>query len=117
MYVDESGGTGLNRSPTYYFALSGIVIHQSRWRDFIDYLMAFRKTMRSTYALPVRTEIHATEFINGRVRAVGGSMIARQDKLAILRNALDEMAKINYISMTNLFTYFPQPVFRDTMRT
>ena len=58
--------------------------------------------MRSVYALPVRAEIHAAEFINGRVRAIGGSLIARQDKLAILRNALDEMAKTNVISITNV---------------
>lgn len=102
MYVDESGDTGLNRSPTSYFALSGIVIHESRWRDFVNLLIAFRKSMRSVYALPLRAEIHATEFINGRVRAVGRAMIARQDKLAILRNALDELAKINYISITNV---------------
>jgi hypothetical protein len=102
MYVDESGDTGFNRSPTAFFALSGIVIHESRWREFLNLLISFRKAMRSVYGLPVRAEIHATEFINGRVRAVGGSLIARQDKLAVLRNALDEMTKINYISITNV---------------
>lgn len=53
MYVDESGDTGLDRSPTSYFALSGLVVHESQWRNFINQLIAFRKTMRSVYLLPV----------------------------------------------------------------
>ena len=36
------------------------------------------------------------------MRAVGGSFLKRQDRLAILRNTLDELAKINYISITNV---------------
>jgi hypothetical protein len=103
MYVDESGDTGLSAlSPTSYFALSGLVVHESRWRDFLNQLIAFRKTIRSAYALPVRAEIHSAPFINGRVRAVGGSFVSRPDKLAILRNALDEMAKMNFISITTV---------------
>jgi hypothetical protein len=103
MYVDESGDTGLSAaSPTPYFVLSGLVVHESRWRDFLDQLIIFRKTMRSIYGLPVRAEIHATEFVNSRVRAVGGSYLKRQHRLAILRHTLDELAKINYISITNV---------------
>jgi hypothetical protein len=97
MYVDESGDTGLNGSPTSYFALSGIVVHESRWRDFLTQLIAFRKTLRSVYALPVRSEVHAAEFIGNRVRALGGSYIKRHDRLAILRNTLDELAKMDFM--------------------
>jgi len=61
MYVDESGDTGLVGSPTNYFALSGLTIHESRWRDFVTVMSAYRKTMRATHGLPVRTEIHAAE--------------------------------------------------------
>ena len=46
MYVDESGDTGLANSPTRYFVLSGIVVHESRWREFINALVAFRRTLR-----------------------------------------------------------------------
>jgi hypothetical protein len=53
MYVDESGDTGLRRSgsPTRYFALSGIVVHESRWRDFLEALIAFGKVLRNVYGL------------------------------------------------------------------
>jgi hypothetical protein len=97
MYVDESGDTGLRGSPTRYFALSGIVVHELRWRRFIDRLISFRKTMRRVHGLPVRGEIHASDFINHRA-----FNLDRYVRLAILRNALDELATLSYISITNL---------------
>src|SRR5207248_2432840 len=107
MYVDESGDTGMppapgHPSPTSFFVLSGLVVHESRWRDLINQLLAFRKRMRGIYALPVRAEIHAARFISGRVNAVGGGYISRPDRLAILRNALDELAQISFISITHV---------------
>ena len=97
MYVDESGDTGLDHSPTRYFVLSGIVVHESRWRDFINMLIAFRRTLRSVYGLPVRGEIHASGFISNRAFD-----LERHIRLAILRNTLDELAKIDFISVTNV---------------
>jgi len=102
MYVDESGDTGLKGSLTNYFALSGIVIHETRWREFLNQLIAFRKTLRSAYGLPLRTEIHAAEFIGSRVQAVGGSYLERYNRLAVLRNTLDELTKMSFISITNV---------------
>jgi hypothetical protein len=97
MYVDESGDTGFAGSPTAYFALSGIMVHESSWRQFLNHLITFRKTLRSTYGLPVRGEIHASEFINSR--AFG---LEKHIRLAILRNTLDELAKFPNISITNV---------------
>ena len=97
MYVDESGDTGLINSPTRYFALSGIVVHESRWRDFLNVLIALRKTLRSVYGLPVRGEIHAYEFIGRKVYGLD-----RHVRLAILRNVLDELAKFDFVSSTNV---------------
>jgi hypothetical protein len=98
MYVDESGDTGLVRSPTTYFALSGLVIHESRWRDFTAQMKTFRQTLRGAYGLPVRTEIHASEYI--KKPPVPG--MAPHIRLAILRNFIDELATMNFISITNV---------------
>lgn len=97
MYVDESGDSGLVGSPTSYFALSGIVVHERRWRQFVEALLAFKKKMRAVHGLPIRTEIHASEFINSRVHG-----LEKHVRLAILRNALDELAKTPDISITNI---------------
>lgn len=98
MYVDESGDTGLVRSPTTHFALSGLVIHESRWRDFVTQVAAFKKTLRAVYGLPIRTEIHAAEYIKSPPVTGMGKHI----RLAILRNFLDELAKMNFVSITNV---------------
>ncbi len=98
MYVDESGDTGLINSPTSYFVLSGLAVHESDWRDFTDRLIAFRKTMKTVYGLPIRTEIHASEYL--RSPPVPG--MSRNVRLSILRNYLDEIAKISYVAVTNV---------------
>lgn len=97
MYVDESGDTGLVGSPTRFFALSGLVVHESRWREFLQKLIAFRKTLRSVHGLPLRGEIHASEFIRSKV-----FNLDRHVRLAILRNTLDELAKISDVRITNV---------------
>ncbi len=97
MYVDESGDTGLINSPSRYFVLSGIVVHEKNWRNFIDQLIAFRKTLKSVYGLGIRTEIHASEYIRKPI-----DQLAKYDRLSILRNTIDELAKIPDISITNV---------------
>jgi len=98
MYVDESGDTGLNKSPTDFFTLTGIVVHESRWRDFLDAQVNFRKTMRAVYGLPMRAEIHSSDYI--RSPPIPG--MQKHVRLAILRNMIDELAKLNYISITGV---------------
>jgi hypothetical protein len=98
MYVDESGDTGTENSPTRYFTLSGLTVHESRWRDLLNQLVAFRRTMKAVHGLPLRTEIHASHYI--RSPPVEG--MAKHVRLAIMRQLLDELAKIPYISMTHV---------------
>lgn len=97
MYVDESGDPGMGNSPTTHFALSGLVVHESRWRDLLSILVTFKKTMRTVHGLRVRQEIHASEFINSRAFDA-----PRHVRLAILRNTIDEIAKIDFVSITNV---------------
>jgi hypothetical protein len=85
-------------SPTTHFALSGLVIHESRWRDFTSQIADFRKTLRRVYGLPVRTELHASQFIKSP--PIPG--MNRHIRLAILRNFVDELAKMNFVSITNI---------------
>ena len=97
MYVDESGDCGLSASPTSYFILSGIVVHESQWRQFAAQMLAFRRILKAAHGLPVRSEIHAAHFV--RKPPVLG--MAPHVRLAILRNLLDEIAKQKYLSITN----------------
>lgn len=97
MYVDESGDPGLTGSPTDYFALSGLVVHETQWRIFINALIAYKKLMRTTYGFPIRAEVHSSELLNKNEFSIG-----RNNRLSILRNFLDELSKQNYISITNV---------------
>lgn len=97
MYVDESGDTGIQNSPTDYFVLSGLVVHESQWRPFINRLLEFKRSMKRIYGLPVRSEIHA-----GPLLQQNKFGIPKHLRLAILRNFLDEIALINDISITNV---------------
>lgn len=98
MYVDESGDPGLVGSPTKYFALTGIVVHESRWRELQEKLLDFRRTMRKLHGLPIKTEIHAAPYL--RSPPIPGML--RHVRLAILRNMIDELAKMDFISITNV---------------
>lgn len=97
MYVDESGDTGVEALHTNYFILTGLVVHETRWREFIDVLVGLRKRLNDRYGLPVRAELHASEYIRKQV-----FNIAKHDRLAIMRNVIDEIAKYDFISITNI---------------
>jgi len=60
MYVDESGDIGLTGSPTRYFVLTGLVLHELRWRQTLDELIAFRREQKTAFGLKLREEIHAS---------------------------------------------------------
>ena len=97
MYVDESGDPGNNTAQSDFFCLTGMVVHEIEWRNLIDASMRFRRTLKDVYGLPVRAEIHAVKFLRH-----SEFNIEKYKRLAILRNFLDELAKMNFISMTNV---------------
>ena len=86
MYVDESGDVGLNNSPTRYFVISAIVLHELRWRNTLRNLVQFRRMLRDRKGLKLREEIHCTELINKP-----GSLkrIKRNDRLDIIKKCVD----------------------------
>lgn len=97
MYVDESGDPGNNTAQSKYFCLSAIVVHESQWREFLDVNLLFRRKMKDIYGLPVRSEIHAVKFLRH-----SQFDIDKHIRLSILRNYLDELSKLNFISITNV---------------
>jgi Protein of unknown function (DUF3800) len=100
MYVDESGDTGLVNSPTRYFALSGLVVHELRWQTCVDQLTEFRRNMRVRYGLKMRDEIHAVRFISRRPGEL--SRIPKHERMMILRLLMDELARMPDINIINV---------------
>lgn len=96
MYVDESGDVGLNKSPTKYFVLSAIVVHELRWRETLRSLVEFRRFLRDSKRLKLRDEIHCTELINkpGELKR-----IKRNDRLDIIKKCIDWLNNQNEINI------------------
>ncbi len=91
MYVDESGDVGMVNSPTRFFALVGLVVHELRWQASLARLSGFRHRIRTRFGLPLRRELHAAEMIS---RGGAFKCIPRNDRLTIVRWFADELATI-----------------------
>ena len=100
MYVDESGDCGMVGTPTQYFILSGIVVHELRWRTSLERLIDFRRRMRTAYGLKLREEIHAVRFINRRPGEL--DRIPKHKRLSIIRSFVNELSQIDDISIINV---------------
>jgi len=59
MYVDGSGDSGITHSPSRYFVLSGLVLHELRWHAYLNELIEFRKSLKAAFGLRLREEFHA----------------------------------------------------------
>jgi len=99
MYVDESGDSGLKNSPTRFFTLSGVVMHELRWNEYLDRLIEFRKRMRNSFGLLMREEIHSAHLIN---KPGDLKRIKRNDRLTIIRAFINELAAMQDISIINI---------------
>lgn len=99
LYVDESGDSGLRPGASPYFALSGVVIHELRWNEYLEQIVDFRKRMRTTFGLLLREEIHAAHFLNRPGSLV---RIKRNDRLSIIRHFTNEIAGMTDLSVINV---------------
>lgn len=101
MYVDESGDPGMSAaSPTRYFMLSGLVLHELRWKTYLDQLIALKRRMKTIYGLAMHEEIHAGEFINGRI--IFRNPISRNNRLRILHAVLSELRLMTDLSIVSV---------------
>lgn len=99
MYVDESGDCGLLNTPTRYFVLTGLVVHELRWRQYLDQLVEFRRELRVSCGLRLREEIHAAAMISSPGELV---RIKRYDRLAIIRAFADELSLMPDFNVLNV---------------
>jgi len=64
-YIDESGDIGLVNSPTRYFVLACVLVHDSEWLNTLNQLIELRRYLRNTYGINTRTELKANDFVRG----------------------------------------------------
>ncbi|MBY0514556.1 MAG: DUF3800 domain-containing protein [Gemmataceae bacterium] len=105
MYADESGDCGLptDKSPTRYFCLSGVVVHELRWRDTLTELLAFRRWIKHHYSVYLEDELHAAEMINKPSKTAKSiQSLKKHERLAIIRHFVDQLSRLNDISIINV---------------
>lgn len=86
-------------SPTRYFVLTGLVVHELRWRTCLDQIIGFRQRMRDTFGFRLREELHAAAMINRPGPLI---RIKRNDRLTIIRNFADELARMTDLNLINV---------------
>ena len=99
MYVDESGDVGLQISPTRYFVLTGLVVHELRWQSYLDELIGFRRDLKTHFGLRLREEFHAADLLT---RPGGLVRIPRQDRLTMIRAFADKLAGMTDLNLINI---------------
>lgn len=99
MYVDDSGDPGLVNSPTRYYILSGLVVHELRWQSYFDQLIDFRRRLRDQFGIRLREEIHSSAFLSHPGLLL---RIPKHERLLILRLAADELASMSDLNIINV---------------
>lgn len=99
LYVDESGDTGLTNSPTRHFVLSGLVVHELRWRPTLDSIVQFRRQLKASYGLKMSDEIHAKDFLHSPGQL---ARIQKHSRLLILKRVLEFQGTRPDISIINV---------------
>ncbi len=65
-YTDESGDSGFDRSPTDFFVLSCVLVHESKWHGTLEKLIMLRQALKEKFGIPVRAELKAEHLVYGR---------------------------------------------------
>ncbi len=99
MYVDESGDSGLVNSPSRYFVLTGLVVHELRWQKCLDALIACRRELRRKFGLRLREEFHAAALVSHPGNLV---RIKRHDRLSMIRTFTNTLSCMTDLSLVNV---------------
>lgn len=99
MYVDESGDCGLKKSPTRYFILTGLIVHELRWQTYLDKMIDFRRHLRQKFGLKLREEFHAAKFISDPKEII---RIKRYDRLTMIRMFAKLLSTLTDINLINI---------------
>ena len=70
-YFDESGDSGLKNSPTKYFVLACVIVHETKWLEALNALISLRARLKDRYGIKARPEIKSTDLRRGRGALLG----------------------------------------------
>lgn len=80
-YFDESGDSGIVGSPTKFFVLACVLVHETTWLEALDDLIELRRELSRNHGIPTRPEMKGKHFKNARgvFQSLGWSLEQRMD--------------------------------------
>lgn len=62
-YYDETGDDGYPAYSSPFFVLSALYLHYLNWQPIFETIREFRRNLKNSFGLPVRTEMHTRPFL------------------------------------------------------
>jgi hypothetical protein len=99
MYVDESGdpglwapGTPVHLRPSPHYILTGVIIPAPLWQTCLTVMVDVKRTLRQSYGLRVRDELHGAELIHPRGNQAYKRIGGRKRRVSLYTYVLREVA-------------------------
>ena len=92
-YFDESGDAGVTNSPTNWFVLNAVLVHETVWLDTLNELVRLRRELRDRYGIMPRKELKGMHFRKGQ-GAFEGLGITRHQRFRIYEEIMDFEAQL-----------------------
>jgi hypothetical protein len=86
-YFDESGDSGLTNSPTTWFVLNALLVHETVWLTTLDSLIALRRSLRDRYGISPRSDLKGAHFRSGK-GAFKDLNVSRRGRMGIYEEVL-----------------------------
>jgi len=93
MYVDESGDPGGHKHSSPHFILSALIVSENEWDKHLEKLKKFRKSLKNTYGLNQRTEVHSKELVRPN-NNVEYKRISKTDRMNLLKDYASQIPSI-----------------------
>ena len=88
VYLDESGDKGWNNSPTDFFVLTCILVHETFWLQNLDSLVGLRRRLKERWGINTRVELKSEDFRWGH-GAFKGLDIGLRDRMNIYKDVME----------------------------
>jgi hypothetical protein len=96
VYIDDSGDE-------HHRCFSALIIHESVWREVRGRIRDFRRDLKTSDAIFITKELHATDFVAGRGR-ISLEIVTKARRCEIFRETLRFIATLPKIQLINGFS-------------
>ena len=93
VYYDESGDDGFPEYSSQFFILTAIYSHYLNWTPEFDAIRVFRRGLKLSFGIPVKTEMHTKQFLLNK-KPYRAMELSEQQRLDIVGLYCDLIASL-----------------------